>query len=73
MLSIAAGVSARLAEEAFYDLDAPVERVRDWLTGPESGWDKASGTRPPALPEAVVERTRARYVEAYERLTGERF
>lgn len=47
--------------------------VRNWLTGPESGWDKASGQAPPALPEQVVELTRAKYVEAYERLTGETF
>ena len=46
--------------------------VRDWLTG-ESGWDRASGDAPPPLPEAVVDRTRARYLEAYELLTGERF
>jgi phosphoribosylaminoimidazole-succinocarboxamide synthase len=47
--------------------------VRDWLTSPESGWDRSSGERPPALPDAVVARTRARYVEAYELLTGETF
>jgi phosphoribosylaminoimidazole-succinocarboxamide synthase len=47
--------------------------VRDWLTSPESGWDKDSGDPPPALPERVVEQTRAKYIEAYERLTGERF
>ncbi|MCW2790959.1 MAG: phosphoribosylaminoimidazole-succinocarboxamide synthase [Nocardioides sp.] len=47
--------------------------VRDWLLSPESGWDRASGVAPPPLPEAVVERTRSRYVEAYELLTGERF
>ena len=46
--------------------------VRDWLTR-ESGWDKNSGAEPPPLPAAVVEQTRARYVEAYERLTGTRF
>ena len=45
--------------------------VRDWLTGPESGWDRASGDAPPPLPEQVVERTRSRYVEAFERLTGQ--
>ena len=44
--------------------------VRDWLTSPASGWDRASGQAPPALPADVVERTRARYLEAYERLTG---
>jgi phosphoribosylaminoimidazole-succinocarboxamide synthase len=47
--------------------------VRNWLLSPESGWDKNSGERPPALPAEVVERTRARYIEAYERLTGDRF
>ncbi|KRV48460.1 phosphoribosylaminoimidazole-succinocarboxamide synthase [Wenjunlia vitaminophila] len=44
--------------------------VRDWLTSPESGWDRASEQPPPALPDHVVEHTRASYVEAYERLTG---
>jgi phosphoribosylaminoimidazole-succinocarboxamide synthase len=47
--------------------------VRDWLTSPASGWDRASGEPPPPLPDDVVERTRAKYVEAYERLTGRRF
>jgi len=43
--------------------------VRDWLD--ESGWDH---TPPgPDLPDAVVDRTRAKYVEAYERLTGASF
>ena len=46
--------------------------VRDWLTG-ESGWDRTSGEAPPPLPAAVVDRTRSRYVEAYELLTGETF
>jgi len=47
--------------------------VRDWLTSAESGWSKSSGEPPPSLPEAIVDKTRARYVEAYERITGERF
>ncbi|HEU4567675.1 MAG TPA: phosphoribosylaminoimidazolesuccinocarboxamide synthase [Marmoricola sp.] len=47
--------------------------VRNWLLSPESGWERSSGERPPSLPDEVVERTRARYVEAYELLTGERF
>ena len=47
--------------------------VRNWLLSPESGWDKASGEAPPPLPAEVVDRTRSRYVEAYELLTGERF
>lgn len=47
--------------------------VRNWALSPESGWDRASGEAPPPLPAEVVERTRARYLEAYERLTGERW
>ncbi len=45
--------------------------VRDWLLSPASGWDRASGEPPPPLPDEVVERTRTRYLEAYELLTGE--
>lgn len=45
--------------------------VRDWLTSTASGWDRATGDTPPALPDEVVERTRARYVQAYELLTGQ--
>lgn len=44
--------------------------VRDWLTSPDSGWDRRGGTPPPPLPPAVVERTQQRYLEAYRRLTG---
>lgn len=44
--------------------------VRDWLTSPESGWDRTSEQPPPALPQDIVDRTRAKYIEAYERLTG---
>lgn len=47
--------------------------VRDWLAGEESGWDKNSDMAPPALPAEVIARTRARYVQAYERLTGATF
>jgi len=52
-----------------YDKDV----IRNWLTSDASGWDRTSGEAPPPLPTEVVERTRARYVEAYELLTGERF
>jgi phosphoribosylaminoimidazole-succinocarboxamide synthase len=45
--------------------------VRNWLLSPESGWDRASGVAPPPLPEEIVARTRTRYLEAYERLTGQ--
>lgn len=40
--------------------------VRDWLT--QSGWDRNSP--PPELPDDVVEKTREKYVEAFEILTG---
>jgi len=42
--------------------------VRDWLE--TAGWDKNSP--PPALPDEVVRRTREKYIEAYEQLTGRR-
>ncbi|MGA8455112.1 MAG: phosphoribosylaminoimidazolesuccinocarboxamide synthase [Streptosporangiaceae bacterium] len=47
--------------------------VRDWLASPESGWDRHGGEDPPPLPEPVVERTRDRYVSAYESITGRRW
>jgi len=47
--------------------------VRDWLTSPESGWDRSSDVRPPPLPGEIVAATRARYVEAYERISGRSF
>ncbi|NJA56106.1 phosphoribosylaminoimidazolesuccinocarboxamide synthase [Streptomyces sp. NEAU-H3] len=47
--------------------------VRDWLTSPASGWDRKSEQPPPELPAEIVERTRAKYVEAYEKLTGVRW
>ena len=43
--------------------------VRDWLSA--SGWDKTDPG--PQLPDEVVAQTRAKYVEAYERLTGSSF
>ena len=43
--------------------------VRDWLE--TTTWDKNSP--PPPLPAEVVEKTRAKYVEAYEKLTGKKF
>jgi len=47
--------------------------VRDWLTSPASGWHRGSGESPPPLPDDVVARTRERYIEAYERITGRPF
>ncbi|WP_018252279.1 phosphoribosylaminoimidazolesuccinocarboxamide synthase [Salinispora mooreana] len=43
--------------------------VRDWAT--RSGWDKQSPA--PEVPGEVVDATRARYVDVYEKLTGERW
>jgi phosphoribosylaminoimidazole-succinocarboxamide synthase len=43
--------------------------VRDWLE--TTGWDKNS--QPPTLPQEVVDRTRAKYVDAYTRLSGKEF
>ncbi|MCK0172574.1 phosphoribosylaminoimidazolesuccinocarboxamide synthase [Mycolicibacterium sp. F2034L] len=47
--------------------------VRNWLTGPESGWDRAGDQPPPPLPDQIVDATRSRYIEAYERISGLRF
>jgi phosphoribosylaminoimidazole-succinocarboxamide synthase len=47
--------------------------VRNWLLSPASGWDRASGEAPPPLPAQIVEHTRARYLEAFETLTGQRW
>ncbi len=43
--------------------------VRDWLDA--TGWDKASP--PPPLPDEVVDRTRGKYIQAYEWITGQPF
>ena len=43
--------------------------VRDWLES--TTWDKNSP--PPALPDEVVEKTRDKYIDAFERLTGTTF
>jgi phosphoribosylaminoimidazole-succinocarboxamide synthase len=43
--------------------------VRDWLTS--SGWDRESP--PPELPTEIIEKTAARYEEAFERITGTKF
>ena len=47
--------------------------VRNWLTGPNSGWDRHGSTPPPPLPDDVVMSTRERYIEAYERISGLKF
>lgn len=47
--------------------------VRDWLTSPASGWDRAADAPPPPLPDDVVAATRDRYISAYELVSGRRF
>jgi phosphoribosylaminoimidazole-succinocarboxamide synthase len=46
--------------------------VRNWLLH-DSGWDRSDNRPPPSLPAEVVASTRAKYVQAYERLTGTAF
>jgi len=43
--------------------------VRDWASS--TGWDRTPPA--PAIPDDIVQRTRAKYVEAYERVTGDSF
>lgn len=44
--------------------------VRNWLTGPDSGWDRSGAQPPPPLPQHIIDATRDRYIEAYERISG---
>ena len=67
--------SSRFWPADAYDPGAPQpsfdkQFVRDWLTSPESGWDRHGDRPPPPLPDEVVDATRERYLEAYTRLTG---
>jgi len=66
--------SSRFWDAATYEPGGPQasfdkQFVRDWLE--RQPWDKSAPG--PALPEDVVAGTRARYVEAFERITGARF
>ena len=47
--------------------------LRDWLTSPASGWDRHGDAPPPPLPADVAAATRARYIQAYERISGRSF
>ena len=47
--------------------------VRDWLDSPEAGWEHRDREPPPPLPGHIVEQTRASYIEAYERITGQQW
>jgi phosphoribosylaminoimidazole-succinocarboxamide synthase len=60
----AAGYEAGHAQPSF-----DKQYVRGWATA--SGWQRTPPA--PAIPDDVVEGTRARYVEAYERIAGEPF
>ncbi|ODR04010.1 phosphoribosylaminoimidazolesuccinocarboxamide synthase [Mycobacterium sherrisii] len=44
--------------------------VRNWLTSPESGWDRHGAIPPPPLPPQIIDATRDRYINAYERISG---
>jgi phosphoribosylaminoimidazole-succinocarboxamide synthase len=44
--------------------------VRNWLTSPESGWDRRGSQPPPPLPDDIIDATRDRYINAYERISG---
>jgi phosphoribosylaminoimidazole-succinocarboxamide synthase len=44
--------------------------VRNWLTSSESGWDRHGSQSPPPLPNDIIEATRGRYIDAYERISG---
>jgi phosphoribosylaminoimidazole-succinocarboxamide synthase len=46
--------------------------VRNWLLN-ESGWDRSTDAPPPRLPDEIVAATRAKYADAYQRLTGREF
>ena len=43
--------------------------LRDWLE--TTTWDKTPP--PPTLPDEVVQATRSKYIEAYERITGKQW
>jgi len=47
--------------------------VRNWLLSPESGWDRGGDEPPPPLPPTIVDATRERYINAYERISGLKF
>ena len=66
--------SSRFWDAATYEPGRPAasfdkQFVRDWLEG--QAWDKTAPG--PELPADIVEGTRARYVEAFERITGASF
>jgi len=66
--------SSRYWEASTYEVGTSPESfdkqyLRDWLDS--TGWDHVPP--PPTLPEDVINGTRARYVEAYERITGSSF
>jgi phosphoribosylaminoimidazole-succinocarboxamide synthase len=57
-------------QEGVVQLSFDKQFVRNWLTGEQSGWDRGGNVPPPPLPPDIVEATRARYIEAYERISG---
>lgn len=66
--------SSRFWPEEFYEpggeqFSYDKQFVRNFLS--DSDWDKNS--TPPELPDEIVSKTRAKYIEAFERLTGQEF
>lgn len=47
--------------------------VRNWLTSPASQWDRSTDSPPPSLPVEIVDKTRERYIAAFEQLTGQQW
>ena len=61
--------AAALLESSVEGIPVRRGKVRDWLE--TTDWDKDS--EPPKLPEDIIQRTRAKYIEAFELLVGEAF
>lgn len=57
-------------KSGFHQVNYDKQFVRDWLLSPMAEWDRAGGAPPPPLPDSIVQRTRERYLEAFERVTG---
>lgn len=62
------GYQAGVVQESF-----DKQFVRNWLTGPDSGWDRNGSQPPPPLPDDIIAATRDRYIEAYERISQRKF
>ncbi|MDO5495353.1 MAG: phosphoribosylaminoimidazolesuccinocarboxamide synthase [bacterium] len=57
-------------KSGYHQVNFDKQFVRDWLLSPAAQWDRTGGENPPPLPDSIVQRTRERYLEAFERITG---